>query len=469
MHPGFGSTYAPVLVVAFISALNLHAQNKTIPLEQRFDKQKEDYAFVLPNLKPVEVIDTIQGKTCAACHRDIYAEWQASTHASALRDIQFQAELSKKGSPKWLCLNCHIPVQNQRDSIVTHLQENDILRPVTIPNPEFIAEYQQEGISCAACHIRRDEKTGASYIIGAIGSPYAPHPVKKDRELLRGICVRCHNPQGDQLTANLLCWFETVDELAEGQPDLKNRTGENPDCVDCHMPVKKRLLTVTFPMFPVRDSHMHHWVGSGVPKRFAGYDSLLERGYVSGLATQVELPEEINPGRELQFSVTLTNARAGHYLPTADPERFLLARAVLRDKNGGLITEKRLRIGQKWLWNPARKIGDNRLQQGETRRWRVALPLPENLAGLVLTIEVLHVRLASKNARYMMQAHNINEKFLPGGQDLVANAIAHYPFASFIFREEIELSSGERKQFSAQKLIELSKKEKGKALENRMY
>ncbi len=460
-----------IFVIATGIILNFQTQSgsRLTPLDHRFDKEKESYAFVLPNLKPVEVIDTIQGETCAVCHRDIYDEWRASTHANALRDIQFQAELSKADSPKWLCLNCHIPVQNQRDSIVTHLRDNDVLQPVKKVNSEFIAEYQQEGISCAACHIRRDEKTGASYIIGAIGSTYAPHPVKKDPEFLRQICVRCHDPQGEQLTQNLLCWFETVDELADGQANLQKTGGKTPDCVDCHMPIKKRLLTITFPMFPVRDSHMHHWVGSGVPKQFDGYDNLLERGYISGLETMVNLPQSWLPGSDLKFSIMLKNARSGHDLPTADPERFLLVKVVLSDKNGACLQERQLRIGQEWLWNPARKVGDNRLKQGETRVWPVQLPLPQKLAGNRLSVFVLHVRLSSKNAKYMMQAKNIDESFLPNGRELIANATEHYPFASFIFREDIDLTGGRRKLFSPEELVALSKKEKGKALSQRDY
>ena len=38
----------------------------------------------------------LRASTCGECHRDIYAEWQISTHARAyLDDPQFQAELHK--------------------------------------------------------------------------------------------------------------------------------------------------------------------------------------------------------------------------------------------------------------------------------------------------------------------------------------------------------------------------------------
>ncbi len=188
------------------------------PLTERFDPVAQPYAFVLPNLKPVAGVGGVRAEDCGKCHKDLYREWQSSTHANALRDIQFQAEITKKDAPKWLCLNCHIPVQNQRSYIVTHLEDDDILRPVTRPNPMFDPRMQKEGVTCASCHVRRDE-AGDSYIIGPFENRYAPHPVRTDPDFLRNICQRCHNPQGEGLTRNLVCWFETFRELETGRTD----------------------------------------------------------------------------------------------------------------------------------------------------------------------------------------------------------------------------------------------------------
>ncbi|NIT57461.1 MAG: cytochrome C554 and C-prime, partial [Aliifodinibius sp.] len=96
-------------------------------------------------------------------------EWKNSTHAMALRDIQFQSELTKEDSPKWLCLNCHIPVQNLRESVITHLSDNDIFAPIKTANPNYDPELQQEGVTCISCHVRSDKKTAKSAIIGPNG------------------------------------------------------------------------------------------------------------------------------------------------------------------------------------------------------------------------------------------------------------------------------------------------------------
>ncbi|MCA9731493.1 cytochrome C554 and C-prime [candidate division KSB1 bacterium] len=458
-----------IAILAIMLALILLKKDKLTSLEQRFDPLTQSYAFTIPNLQRLAQANALKAFECQTCHKEIYDEWQASTHASALQDIQFQAELAKPDSPKWLCLNCHIPVQNQRESIVTHIKNENVLEPVAEVNPEFDPQFQQEGVSCAACHVRRDEITGESYVIGALGTSSAPHPVKTDKTFLRQTCLRCHDPQGEGITKNLLCWFESVDELAEGRKDLQERTGRTSDCVDCHMPIKRRRLTITYPDLPPRDSHMHHWVGGGVPKSFAGYDSLLQRGFESGLETMVHFSQKIVANDNFEVRVELTNARSGHYLPTGDPERFLLVWARLYDGTGHVLQEEKYHIGQEWLWNPARKVGDNRLKQGETREWNVKLNSPADLTGLQLSVSVLHVRLKSENARYMMKTKGINENYLPNGQELVANAIAHYPFASYVFHEEIHLENGMKRVFGNKELIQLSKQEQGKKLEERGY
>ena len=76
---------------------------------------------------------------------------------------------------------------------------------------------------------------------------------------------------------------------------------------------------------------------------------------------------------ELRF--TLINARAGHMLPSGDPERYLDVRATLLDGSGA-VSSQRWQIGQTWVWSPvAEKTGDNRLNVGERRelRWTQAL------------------------------------------------------------------------------------------------
>ncbi len=444
-------------VVILLIALNCELYAWQTPLQERFDEKVQDFAFILPQLKGVEGVPGtgLRAEECGTCHTHIYEEWKASTHASALADIQFQGELAKPDSPKWLCLNCHIPIQNQRSYRVTGLENGDPLKPVKQDNPHFDPKLQAEAVTCAVCHVRPDDQ-GKSVIIGAIGSSFAPHPVKRDPQFVRNICMRCHNPRGEALTPNLTCWFHTYDELKNAEdPDLDSK-----DCASCHMPMSHRKTVPAYDHLPIRQGHQHHWTGSGVPKTYGAYDTLLDRGYIPGLNISVQSPEAP--------VILLENKNAGHWLPTGDPERFILVIVRLWDKNDHILESRKLRIGQEWEWNPAKKLGDNRLKHGEKRTWRPQLA-PLNKRAKRLTVEALHVRLSTKNAVWLMKAGPIREDYLPNGSKLVAQAHRYYPFASYIFKEDINLSTGERKVASPQQLIELSKQEQNKPMNERDY
>lgn len=439
-----------------------------LPIEDRFDKKTQQYAFLIPHLEPVEGVGGVKAKDCGACHTEIYKEWKQTTHANALADIQFQAEITKPSSPKWVCLNCHIPVENQRKEIVTHFENGNVLKPITKTNPNFDPEMQKEAITCATCHIRKD-KEGKSYIIGPYGSELAPHPAKKDKAFLKSICFRCHNPKGEGLNKNLVCWFNTAEEMSKNQENIVKDFGEKQDCVSCHMPVVERRAVPFMTNLPIRKGSHHHWVGGGIPKWFDHYDTLIERKYYPGLEVEVEKPDSIEAGQKQNFHITLKNTKTGHDLPTADPERFISLIVKVVDENNKTLYLKKERIGQEWQWSPAKKIHDNRLSQGEKRKLDFEIDIPNELNGKKLIVQALLVRLTSKNAKHMMSAKNVDEKLFPKGQHYVSNAIDYYPFASFIYKEEINLETKENKVYNLNELIELSKAEKGKALEKREY
>ena len=463
--------------------------NRLTELDERFDPGVEDYAFVLPELKPVKGVPGkgLRARDCGTCHTDIYKEWKRSTHASALQDIQFQSELTKPDSPRWLCLNCHIPTQNQREYVITGLIDNDIFRPIKKPNPNFDPVMQQEGITCATCHIRQDPESGESIIIGPYASNLAPHPTRKtksaNRNHLDKVCLRCHDPRGQDLTPNLVCWFDSRRELEGDAAKVKQTFGRDMGCIDCHMSPTRRRAAPAFKNIPVRKARKHNWVGGGVPKWYAGYDDLLRRGYKNGLLVEVApLPvqdihseDPVNTSALPAPRITLKNNNTGHWLPTGDPERFILVIARLLDTHNRKVAEARLRIGQTWLWNPARKVGDNRLKHGESRLWRPALKLSEEAGknetgpGVKLVIMAYNVKLSTASARYIQDAKNVNEAYLKNGAELVRNAGKHYPFASLVFREDIRLKDDSRRSYSPKELIEFSKKESGKRFELRDY
>lgn len=291
---------------------------------------------------------------CGACHSEIQAEWQVSTHAAAWTDPQFQAEIQKSDN-RWLCLNCHTPLLTQQDRWPIGVSDGDVERPLLVENQAFDAELRDEGITCSGCHV-------VDGVIHGPGLPdsTAPHAVVADTRFTDDqLCLRCHQATATYPGKSFVCTFDTGAEWAAG-PYAQAGTG----CADCHMPKVERPAANGG---PVRTVARHWWRGAGIPK-FAG----------------IHPPAEANPpGLDLTatwtdagLAVTATNARAGHRLPTGDPERWVQMDVRWLDAGGAPVGEPwSARFGQTWEWYPeARKVADDRLAPNEARTWTLAPP-----------------------------------------------------------------------------------------------
>lgn len=403
---------------------------------------------VVPQLLPVEGVDGVKASDCGKCHAAHYEEWRRSTHASAYTDLQFRAELAKPSSPAWLCLNCHLPVENQRESTVTALLDGKLDQPVLTPNPGFDPAMQAEGVTCATCHVRRDE-AGQSYVLGSIGGTSPPHPVRIDRAALLARCHDCHD-QSYTLTPQLVCAFETGREVSAGpQADRA--------CASCHLPETRRSLTVLGT--PERTAHRHTFVGGPVPKRFELYGAQLAADFRAGLDVDWQVGRD---GPSHRIAVTLTNRGAAHHVPTGDPERFYEVEATLLDAAGRVLARERLRLGQLWRWEPkAERLFDNRIASGQTRAWRAPLvpgvdgtegydaarpdrqtaalaPPPEAGAPTTVRLTLRHVRLTAENAAWMKQ----HASQAPAAvRDAIAALDQHYPLSSVVYASERALAA----------------------------
>ena len=330
-------------------------------------------------LKVPEEIGSLSAQVCGACHVEIYAEWKESTHAAAWTDRQYQKEIGKSGN-RWLCLNCHTPLLVQQDKWPVGLQDGDVELPELVDNPSFDPALREEGITCSACHVRDGVIHGPG--LTEAGDPPAPHRVVADPGFRDGsLCERCHQARATYPGKDFICTFDTGEEWRAGP-----YPGEGTGCRDCHMPAIERSAAIGW---PTRTVGRHWWRGAGVPK---------EEG--------VHPPVEANPpGLELQgvwsddaLVLTLTNARAGHMLPTGDPERWVQVDVRFEDADGAAVGDPTsLRIGQLWEWYPEpRKVSDNRLKPREARTERIPRP-----AGAVrAVVEASNHRITEETAAY---------------------------------------------------------------------
>ena len=102
----------------------------------------------LPRQEVPKGLTSLSAAQCGACHQEIYQEWRASTHAAALRDRQFQAELAKAPEVQWLCLNCHTPLENQLATIAVGVAGRTLRKPILKKNARFDRVLREEAITC---------------------------------------------------------------------------------------------------------------------------------------------------------------------------------------------------------------------------------------------------------------------------------------------------------------------------------
>ena len=338
------------------------------------------WEIAVPNQEIPDGLVSLSAKDCGICHKEHYEEWKVSTHANAWTDLQFQAELKKESSP-FMCINCHIPLQNQQEHIIKGLVDGDIYQPVKEKNPHFDVNLQQEGITCASCHVR--DKA----IIGPTGTKKAPHKTVKDKVFLsEKLCISCHNATA-VITPTLACSFETGDEWKAGP-----YFGEK-NCISCHMEEVNRAVV---PGYPERLSHRHFFAGSGIPK----LDTINTKG-LEGLAyfpTKLKKSYAIN--ETISYKLTLKNEFAGHKLPTGDPERFYEIIFEIKDQNGKIIKTKTNKIGEEWQWYPTvKKLSDNNLLPQEDRIFSINHAITKK-GKYTLTAKVDKHRLNKENAEY---------------------------------------------------------------------
>lgn len=346
---------------------NIHALSKT-------------WEIAVPNQEIPQGLSSLSAKECGACHQAHYNEWKLSTHAHAWADLQFQAELKKESSP-FMCINCHIPLQNQQEYIIEGLIDGDIYKPVKTKNPKYDPNLQLEGINCASCHVRNN------VVIGPTGTSKAPHKTIKDTKFLsEQLCISCHNAAA-VITPTLACTFETGDEWKAG-PFFGKK-----NCISCHMPSVDREIVGGFGKRP---SRLHYFPGSGIPK-LSTVESKGLNGlgfYPSKIKSNYSVKDSIN------FTLKLKNEFAGHKVPTGDPERFFNITFVLKDEMQNILSSKTERIGEKWEWFPiAKKIADNNLFPSEERMYHFSYK-PLKKGKLILSVEVTKHRLSQESADY---------------------------------------------------------------------
>jgi hypothetical protein len=282
-------------------------------------------------------LDSIRAEDCGVCHTEEYAEWKSSIHANAWKDPYFRSDFEYDGSQQ-ICLNCHTPLVNQQENLVTGFRDKTKFNPLLEPNPDFDPAFKDEGVTCAVCHLGSD-----GIITGPGGIKNDVHPVKKDETFSdgRSVCRRCHEVFTNR-------WDTFLKMPLCGTFVEAEKSGGKVDCQNCHMPKTTRPIV---PGGESRTTGRHLWRG--------GHDKDTVINALDIKLTQTDSPDK----RRRRFELSLTNRGAKHRLPTGTPDRHLEISFRLLSESGEVLKEKIDTLERVILWRPFMvDIYDSRLE-----------------------------------------------------------------------------------------------------------
>lgn len=301
---------------------------------------------------------------CAECHIETYESWSRTFHALSAIDPVFMEALEREETgvdreTRKLCLMCHSPTTNLSGDF------------------DLAASVSREGVTCSFCHSVTlvDHQAGKERFVndpsrlvveGAknIGDHhFEDHSIMLSAEF----CAGCHewvNTNGLKILSTYSEWEESP-FASEGIP-----------CQQCHMPKSPGGSVGTEGSKSIRSSNLHFQMGGH------SQDQLVS-------AARLDVTAEVE-GAEIILDVGVTNAKAGHMLPTGIPNRKMKLLVDLYDRDGELldrhtqifsrvIADKRGKILEDvtdQFLHGARELTDNRIAPKETRKKRIVFDRP---------------------------------------------------------------------------------------------
>ena len=214
-------------------------------------------------------------EACAGCHARVHADWARSRHGRAFTNAIFQREYRDR--PLDWCVHCHAPLREQ----LAEVRRGG-------------GPLADEGITCAACHVR------GGRVIARVHSAASPHDTEVRADFgSPSFCAGCHQfnfprIEDDPTHAGP---GRVVGYTAHPMQDTVHQHERGPyaaaPCLTCHA------------------------AGDG-GHRFPG-------GHDPGMLARAATVEACRAGPLLELR--LTNVGAGHNLPTGDLHRHLVLRA----------------------------------------------------------------------------------------------------------------------------------------------
>jgi cytochrome c551/c552 len=303
-----------------------------------------------PSFTPLEA--ALDPASCGTCHVQQFRDWSGARHAKAmgpgvmgqLMNMAPQAREEQQG-----CIRCHAPLAEQADSLVASLTRPDARRGAAL---------HEQGLVCAACHVRGYRRFGPARRDGS-----AP---KADEQLPHGgwqvsaafadsrFCAACHQFPADGYALNGKLLENTYEEW-KASP----YAGEGKQCQSCHMPDRRHLW---------RGIHDPDMVRAGV--------------------TIDVVPPRIEAGA-VRAALTVRNTGTGHDFPTYVTPKVVVE-MFQEDSAGRAVagTRREYVIARQVPLDLSREIADTRLAAGAQAVLDYAVPRQRRAVNLVYRVRV---------------------------------------------------------------------------------
>ena len=250
-------------------------------------------------------------EVCGQCHLSIVESWKESAHARSMESRLFQdamaaAEREMGATARSGCLGCHAPLAVQTGDMALD------------------RKVSWEGVTCDYCHSVRtvdvespNPRARTEYSLAKSGplkdAVSGAHPtVFSPVHLSSAVCAPCHEHRNGQ-------GFGVLTTYSEWKASRYGKEGKN--CQSCHMAaVAGKVADARFEREPTTSINIHKMAGS----RSAAQ---LNR------ALKMRLDVTREEGRA-KVTVELTNAAAGHFIPTGSPLRQLILDVTARTADG---------------------------------------------------------------------------------------------------------------------------------------
>ena len=319
-----------------------------------------------------------ESQVCGTCHTMIHKQWENSLHASSISDPVFQGvynELHNEENRRF-CLKCHAPT-------VRVSGDYDLTQSIT-----------KEGVTCDFCHtikgVDLNMEEPFEFALGFVKrGPFKSNLEIGHRNLYSEIhlkaefCGGCH----EVVNENGFHVMSTYTEWKQGPYAEKGI-----QCQNCHMPEEFGV--------PIVNPEIARTQHNVTAHKFLGGHSQIN------ITTAATLTQVIDKADDhISVVVYVTNAEAGHSLPTGIPSRKVMLTVKLLDP-GGQELESREVVYRRVLLDgegteiPEENIkdmflkatsvkSDNRIRPKETRREEFTFPLPKGIRGSLLVESTL--------------------------------------------------------------------------------